>query len=176
MLFGASSGRWLPRPVARLLARLELAHPAAILPALVYFLLFFIGMSLISWWLYGLVTSTAALADLPPLVGAFLASWLLGFVIPGAPGGIGVREGTFALFGGALLGDGLLGQESLVIIALLMRLVTLAGEGLLFLLALGVARELRAPTLVFGRWPLWRGRLVGAPLLSSRRTDRLRNR
>ena len=96
-LFGTRSTGWLPRPAARLLARLELAHPAAMLPALLYFLLFFIGMSLISWWLYGLVTGTAALADLPLLAGAFLVSWLLGFVIPGAPGGIGVREGTFAL-------------------------------------------------------------------------------
>lgn len=182
-LFATRSAGWLPRPAARLLARLELAHPAAMLPALLYFLLFFIGMSLISWWLYGLVTGTATLADLPLLAGAFLASWLLGFVIPGAPGGIGVREGTFALFGGALLGDAALGQESLVIVALAMRLVTLAGEGLLFLLALGVARELQATSLIHNRrsfwldrWSFWRGRLTSVLVLSSRRTDRLRNR
>lgn len=183
MLFGATLSRWLPRPVARLLARLELSQPAAMLPALLYFLLFFVGMSLISWWLYGLVTGTAALTDLPLLTGAFLASWLLGFVIPGAPGGIGVREGTFALFGGVLLGDAVLGQESLVIVALLMRLVTLAGEGLLFLLALGVTRELQTASFVApqrsswpARWSFWRDRLTSAPELSSRRTDRLRNR
>jgi glycosyltransferase 2 family protein len=146
--FGARSTGWLPSPAARLLGRLELSQPAPMLPALLYFLLFFIGMSLMCWWLYGLVTGTAALADLPLLAGAFLASWLLGFVIPGAPGGIGVREGTFALFGGALLGDAVLGQESLVIVALLMRLVALAGVGVLFLLALGVARELQTSPLV----------------------------
>ena len=32
------------------------------------------------------------------LVGAYLMSWLLGFVVPGAPGGIGVREAALTLF------------------------------------------------------------------------------
>ena len=172
MLLGRRLASLLPGPLARLIARLELPRPRALLPALLYFLLFFIGMSLLAWWLYGLVAGTAAVADLPLLTGVFLASWLLGFVIPGAPGGIGVREGTFALLGGALLGE----ADSLVIVALLLRLVTLAGEGLLFLLAFGVAREWTLVPAGLARWPLWRVRAVAAAAVSSRQTGRLRSR
>lgn len=182
MLFSSRLTPWLPRPVARLLARLALSHPAAILPALVYFMLFFVGMSLITWVLYELVVDQATLADLPLVIGTFLLSWLLGFVIPGAPGGIGVREGTFVLVGGVLLGGVLPGQESLVIVALSMRLVTLAGEGLLFLVASGVTRDLHTAVMgqIFGRelprrGSPWRGRASWLPI-SLRQTNRERNR
>jgi hypothetical protein len=172
VLFAARLARWLPPPVGRLVARLELPRPAAILPALLYFLLFFVGMSLIAWWLYGVVTGRAAPADLPLLAGAFLVSWLLGFIVPGAPGGIGVREGTFALFGGVLLG-----QEGLVVVALLLRLVTLMGEGLLFLLALHLARRSTpAASVSVGRTSPWRGQLVSAAVVSPERTGRPRTR
>ena len=36
--------------------------------------------------------------DFPILVGAYLLSWLLGFLMPGAPGGIGIREAALTLF------------------------------------------------------------------------------
>ena len=172
-LFGGRMARRLPPPLARLLARLTLPNPSAVLPAALYFSLFFIGMTLMTWWLYSTVSGTVEIAALPLLAGAFLASWLLGFVIPGAPGGIGVREGTFALLGGLLLP----GNESLVIVALAMRVVTLAGEGLLFLLAVAVARE---PALA-ARLAVWRGRFAGAVAIrpvdvNSRQTGRWRNR
>jgi hypothetical protein len=156
LLFGARLAPLLPAPVARLLARLELTHPAALVPAVLYFLLFFVGMALIVCWLYRQVSGSADTADLPILVGAFLISWLIGFAIPGAPGGIGVREGTFALLGGLALG-----HDTLVVVALLMRLVTLVGEGLLFVLALGVSRHGAQIAELASRWTLWcRGRLT----------------
>lgn len=34
------------------------------------------------------------LAQMPQLLGAFIIAWLLGMIVPGAPGGIGVFEGT----------------------------------------------------------------------------------
>jgi hypothetical protein len=171
MLCGAGLARRLPGPLAKVMARIELAHPRAVLPALVYLTLFFLGMSLISWWLYGLVTGVVAVADLPVLTTVFLASWLLGFVVPGAPGGIGVREGTFALLGGVLLGE-----ASLVIVALLMRLVTLAGEGMLFLVALAMARDWPVTSGARDRLVEWRSRLLGVAAVSSRQTGRLRSR
>ena len=36
--------------------------------------------------------------DYPLLIGAYLLSWLLGFLMPGAPGGIGIREAALTLF------------------------------------------------------------------------------
>jgi hypothetical protein len=128
---GALVVRRLPAAVVTRLARLVPARPAEIAPACLYFLSFFLGMSLIAWALHGLVAGSMAIAQLPLLTGVFLVSWVTGFIVPGAPGGIGVREGSFALLGGVFLE-----QESLVVVALLLRFVTLAGEGLLFLLAL----------------------------------------
>ena len=167
----------LPPRIARLLARLTLPNPAAVLPAALYFSAFFVGMGLLTWWLYSAVAGTFEIAELPLLAGAFLASWLFGFVIPGVPGGIGAREGSFALVGGLLL----LSHESLVIVALAMRLVTLAGEALLFLLALAVAREPALATSFATRFAGWRGWFANAvairPLgVSSWQTGRWRNR
>lgn|GEM_PF-787031 len=176
-LFGDRLARRLPPAMARLVGCLVLPNPTAVLPAALYFTLFFVGMALITWWLYGAVSGTVDLAELPLLAAAFLGSWLLGFVVPGAPGGIGVREGTFALMGGLLL----LGSENLVIVAVAMRVVTLAGEGLLFLLALGISREPAMAAALAARVAGWRDRLWPAATLrplgvSSRQTGRWRNR
>lgn len=136
VLFGRHLRPWLPRRMLEPLARLVLPHPAALLPAVVWYLLFFIGMCLIVWSLYAMVAGYITLRQLPILSIAFLISWVMGFVIPGAPGGIGVREGSFALLGGVFLTP-----DILVIVALLMRFVTLLGEGLIFLVALQVGRS-----------------------------------
>jgi glycosyltransferase 2 family protein len=61
------------------------------------------------------------------LLGATAASWLAGFVVIGAPGGLGVREAAFvALAGGALGAD-----HALVVISLF-RVVTFLGDTLFF--------------------------------------------
>lgn len=81
--------------------------------------------------------------DAPLLVAIWAGSWALGFVTPGAPGGIGVRE---AIITAALSAAG--HGESAVLIAILMRVVTLLGD-LLFaaighLLGIGVQRPQEA--------------------------------
>ena len=129
--------QWLPEWLSRLSTHLALPHPAALGPAVVWYLLFFVGMCLIVWSLYAMVVGHATLRQLPVLSAAFLISWVMGFVIPGAPGGIGVREGSFALLGSVFLA-----ADALVIVAVLMRLVTLLGEGLIFLVALNVGRSM----------------------------------
>ena len=45
--------------------------------------------------------SVSDLGQVSILIGAFLLSWILGFIVPGAPGGIGVREAALTLFVGA---------------------------------------------------------------------------
>jgi glycosyltransferase 2 family protein len=125
----------LPSRLLAPLARLVQPNPAALLPAAFCYLVFFVGMSLIVWALHGLVTGHLSAHELPILAAAFLISWVVGFVVPGAPGGIGVREGSFAVLGGVFLAP-----DALIIAAVLMRLVTLLGEGLLFLLAVRLAR------------------------------------
>lgn len=137
VLFGRHLRHWLPERLLRPLARLALPHPTALLPAVVWYLLFFAGMCLIVWSLYAMVVGYISLRQLPILSAAFLISWVMGFVVPGAPGGIGVREGSFSLLGSVFLTP-----DVLVIVAGLMRLVTLIGEGLIFLLASQVARSM----------------------------------
>ena len=91
-----------------------------------------------------------------------LVSWVAGFVVPGAPGGIGVREGAMAGLGALLLD-----LETLVIVAVLLRLVTLLGEALLFLLAFAAER---LPNL--GRRPTGTGLRPSPAGRSPRRPER----
>jgi uncharacterized membrane protein YbhN (UPF0104 family) len=103
---------------------------ANVFSAAAYYAIFFIGSCVICTAFYSVVQNPVDGAGLLTLNAVFLISWVIGFVVPGAPGGIGVREGTFAMLGGSFFPT-----ESLLLVALLMRVTTLAGEGLLFLIA-----------------------------------------
>jgi len=65
------------------------------------------------------------------VVGVYTAAWLLGFVIPGAPAGLGIRE-VALLVGLAPL----YGEPQAIAAAATLRVVTTAGDGLVFLFAL----------------------------------------
>lgn len=73
---------------------------------------------------FGAVSSIAP-AQLPLLVSAFSLSWLLGLVVPGAPGGIGVFEATAIALLGRTFSPGLV----LTVVALY-RLVSVLAEAL----------------------------------------------
>jgi len=64
------------------------------------------------------------------LITIFSISWLLGFIIPGAPGGIGVREAALIFFTAPIIGE----AES-VLVAIILRLVTLFGDLMFFVLS-----------------------------------------
>lgn len=66
----------------------------------------------------------AGLGDALVLTGLFLVAWLVGFVVPLAPGGVGVREAALV----ALVGPREAGVA--LALALLLRLVTLLGDAL----------------------------------------------
>jgi uncharacterized membrane protein YbhN (UPF0104 family) len=63
------------------------------------------------------------------LTAAFSLAWLLGFVVPGAPAGLGVREGVMAL-----LLAGAIPQHQILALVLGVRLVTMVGDGICFAL------------------------------------------
>ncbi len=73
-------------------------------------------------------------------VGVTIA-WLAGFVIPGAPAGLGVREAAVTSLLGATLGP-----SSVISAALLWRLTTLATDALVFCLGLLLRRARAAPS------------------------------
>jgi uncharacterized membrane protein YbhN (UPF0104 family) len=63
----------------------------------------------------------------PEALGLVALSWIAGFLIPGAPGGVGVREVTMmVLLGGAA------GQHDIVLTTALYRIVTFGGDLLFF--------------------------------------------
>lgn len=66
----------------------------------------------------------------------FLLAWLAGFVAPGVPGGIGVREAGIVVTASTVLGPG-----SALLFAAATRLVTLGGDALFALAALFVGRR-----------------------------------
>ncbi len=61
------------------------------------------------------------------LVAASAASWAAGFVVIGAPGGLGVREAAFVALAGGALGE----SHALLLIGLF-RIITFLGDTLLF--------------------------------------------
>lgn len=65
--------------------------------------------------------------------GAFALSWMLGFLAPGAPAGLGVREGLML----ALL-VGLADADSLLLFVALARVSTILGDGICFLISWAV--------------------------------------
>ncbi len=63
------------------------------------------------------------------LIAAYMIAWVFGFVIPGAPGGIGVREMALTL----LLAP-VMGRDKIVVLSVMHRLVTVLGDVLAYFL------------------------------------------
>lgn len=69
------------------------------------------------------------------LTGIFAVSWIAGFIAPGAPAGLGVREVILT----ALLSP-LYGPQTALGMAAVLRIVTVLGDALAFLMGLGISR------------------------------------
>lgn len=100
------------------------------------------GASLMAWvsYLCSFALGAGALAAIagglhaatPPMLevlAVYAIAWLVGFLVPGAPAGLGVRE-AILIFGLSPL----LGRDVATATTALMRVVTVAGDGLVFLL------------------------------------------
>lgn len=72
------------------------------------------------------------------LSGAFAAAWVIGLLVPGAPAGLGIREGVLL----ALLGDVMPSADAVVMIALL-RAATTIGDLVHFVAGGALLRRLR---------------------------------
>ena len=67
----------------------------------------------------------------------FVVAWIAGFVVPGAPGGVGIRDGILAVGLGLFIGQG-----AGLTVALLHRGVSVAGDVIVFLTAVALRRML----------------------------------
>ncbi|RLA39330.1 MAG: hypothetical protein DRR42_27380 [Gammaproteobacteria bacterium] len=70
--------------------------------------------------------------------GIFAVAWIVGFITPGAPAGLGVREVVLV----AALTP-ICGNENAIGIAAVLRVVTVLGDGLVFLIGLGLAKSIK---------------------------------
>lgn len=96
-------------------------------------IIFYIAINLFSSVLFIIILMEIAQEEVYSygiVVGAFLLSWIVGFIIPGAPGGIGIREAmiTFLL-------AGFVPEESIVVSILTYRLITTIGDLIGFFIA-----------------------------------------
>lgn len=100
----------------------------SLLPVLALYLAFFLGSGLIAATLVHRVD--ASITPALPIAACTLA-WMLGFVTPGAPAGLGVREAVLL----GLLGPAL-GEPAALLLSLQLRIATSGGDLLLFLVSL----------------------------------------
>lgn len=104
---------------------------------------FVLGVAVL-YTLMGAVTmatdSSPAANRFPEVLGVYAAAWLLGFLMPGAPAGLGVRE-VVLLLGLAPF----IGVPAAMATTALLRLVTTAGDGIAFLVGVGLRRSHKQP-------------------------------
>ena len=78
-----------------------------------------------------MVLQSIALSQIPAVISAFSIAWLLGLVVPGAPGGIGVFEATAI----ALLDESQFPPATVLIVVALYRVVSILAEAIAALIA-----------------------------------------
>lgn len=82
-------------------------------------------------WLFGLQVS-----DMLLVISLHAVVWLLGFILPGAPGGLGVREALFVLLFGSIFDAGVVAM-----LAVVMRVISVLGDVLAFGLGILLTRS-----------------------------------
>ncbi|WP_019851336.1 hypothetical protein [Desulfitobacterium sp. PCE1] len=92
------------------------------------YLMFFVGIYLII--LVFILKQEISFQLYLDLIGAFNLSWVIGFIAPGAPGGIGVREAVMTLIAG-----GLISSEVIIISMVIFRFINLLADLGAFLIA-----------------------------------------
>ena len=122
-------------------------------------------------WALARALGASAGLDAPLLLGAFALAWLLGVLVPLAPGGLGLREASLILTLGAAIG-----AAPATALALALRLVSFAGElvaiAIAELAAVGLARRATTAPAPAPAPRLRPSRTAAAPSSSSRPTAR----
>ena len=120
---------------ALLIVGSRLKRSVIVLGAL-YQLAFFTGMAglaMICALLFGVAADRLTLVG-----GLFLLSWLIGFLVPLVPGGLGVREAS-----GVAMLSGAVGVEAALLILAAMRIISLGGDVLMFAAGMACRRALK---------------------------------
>jgi uncharacterized membrane protein YbhN (UPF0104 family) len=99
------------------------------LPALAAYCINFLVIGL-AIWIIAQALQLPTSVDFAMLTAAFALSWTLGYLAPGAPAGIGVRDATMLLLMGSVAAD-----AQLLLLVLLVRIMTTLGDGVCFVVA-----------------------------------------
>ena len=91
--------------------------------AMITYAVFFLICGGIVGLLFGMVDGDWSRIDLLSLTGYASLAWVLGFLVPGAPAGVGIRETIFIF----TLGE-IAGRDTAIVVAALYRLITLGGD------------------------------------------------
>lgn len=120
------SYKFLRKKNTPVIAIIKKCLPAMITTVLFYFCLFFIYGAIFFSFL-SLLEKNINLSYALPIIGIYTISWLIGFLIPGAPGGIGIRE---VILTGFL--SHVASQETIITAAVINRIVSIVGDLLSF--------------------------------------------
>lgn len=104
--------------------------------ALVRYATVLVVLGLIMVALYAYMGGTITWENGSLIVSGYVIAWVLGFVVPGASGGIGVRELVITV----LLG-GVVGTEMVLTLSVIHRLITILGDFLAYLVMLILRRR-----------------------------------
>ena len=104
------------------------------IPRILVVFLLYLSQYIISTAMYG--TAAYLLFDVPAaqmglFLGTYLFSWIIGFITPGAPGGIGIREAVMVLMCGSFMST-----ETIMLYAVTMRIISTLGDVVAFLVGL----------------------------------------
>ena len=97
---------------------------------LLYFISFFVNTVIFTFLLKYNTNMVYTSNTLRFIIGAYILSWLAGYITPGAPGGIGVRE---IIMISILVGSGIVEEKDIVQTSVLFRLITIIGDLIAFL-------------------------------------------
>ncbi len=95
-----------------------------------YLLWFFFNTLLFLVCLFMIKGATLPASSLALVFAASVMGWLFGFIVPGAPGGLGIRESCMIM-----MLTGVLDREYIFFGVMLSRVIAILGDGLVFLLA-----------------------------------------
>ncbi len=127
ILFGAISSTRVRKLVVSQQAYL---NPSRIIYGVGQFLFIFTVMGILTWLLVHMVFNANSTLPWYRYASRITLAWLIGFVVPGAPGGLGIREAlTVKMF------EDDMGEGVALCLALTMRLCNIIGDILVFLAA-----------------------------------------
>lgn len=109
---------------------------------LVSFTFIFGGLILVSIYIF-IFDIVFSLKDFIATINIFIISWFLGYITPGAPGGIGVRETALILMLSPILG-----KESTLMASIILRLVTTISDVIAFLLGYSLSLKIREESTI----------------------------